>query len=101
MENNNTDPQITRGGKITAGILLVLFTVFSIVLIIAFWPDRLPDPGQKCALYKYDWFDMKLAPKACMADMVKKDTISAPTKPAATTSTIPTAETDSLTRDSI
>ncbi|WP_315820495.1 hypothetical protein [Paraflavitalea speifideaquila] len=47
MANNNlADPQITRGGKITAGILLVFFTVISIITIIAFWPDRLPDPGK-------------------------------------------------------
>lgn len=101
MENNNADPQITRGGKITAGILLVVFTVFSIILIMAFWPDRLPDPGKKCALYKYDWFDMKLAPNACLPDTTKVDTTIASTKPATTNGTTASAGIDSLTRDSI
>jgi len=64
-DNDIADPQITRGGKIAAGILLVLFTVFSIVIIIAFWPDRLPEPGKKCALYRYHWFAMTLDTSAC------------------------------------
>ncbi|AXY77458.1 hypothetical protein D3H65_27280 [Paraflavitalea soli] len=64
-DNDIADPQITKGGKIAAGILLILFTVFSIIIIIAFWPDRLPEPGKKCALYRYHWFAMTLDTNAC------------------------------------
>jgi len=43
-----TDPngnEITKSGKIIAGILLISFTLLAIVAIIAHWPDRLPRPN--------------------------------------------------------
>lgn len=64
-DNNNADTQITKAGRITAGILLVLFTLFAIILIMAFLPDRLPKPGTDCAQYKYKWFNMTLDTNAC------------------------------------
>lgn len=64
-DNNNPDIQITKAGRITAGILLVAFTLFSIILIMAFWPDKLPKAGTDCTLYKYNWFDMTLDTNAC------------------------------------
>jgi hypothetical protein len=65
MADNNATPQITLAGKIVAGILLVCFTIFSITVLIAFWPDRMPEPTDKCALYQYSWFDMRLDTGAC------------------------------------
>lgn len=73
--NNNADSQITRGGKITAGILLSIFTVIPILIIIAFWPDRLPDPPQKCAKYRYHWFSMTLDTSACNLQKAQQDSI--------------------------
>jgi hypothetical protein len=64
-DNNNADIQITKAGRVTAGILLVAFTLFSIIIIMAFWPDKLPKAGSDCTLYKYDWFDMTLDTCAC------------------------------------
>jgi hypothetical protein len=81
-DNNMADPQITRGGKITAGILLVFFTVISIITIIAFWPDRLPDPGKKCAQYEFRLFAMTLDTSACTPPSLLPDsTHKAHTKP--------------------
>ena len=74
--NNSADPQITKPGKIAAGILLVVFTVFSIIIIIAFWPDRLPKPGTDCALYKYHWFAMTLDTSACHPAHEQTDSIA-------------------------
>ncbi|HUP10750.1 MAG TPA: hypothetical protein VM187_01015, partial [Niastella sp.] len=34
-------------------------------MLIAFWPDRTPEPTEKCALYQYSWFDMRLDTSAC------------------------------------
>ena len=65
MADNNATPQITLIGKIVAGILLVSFTIFSITVLVAFWPDRIPEPTDKCALYQYNWFNMRLDTKVC------------------------------------
>lgn len=95
-DNNIADPQITQGGKITAGILLVLFTVLAITIIIACWPDRLPDPGKKCALYKYDWFAMTLDTSACNRQQTPATTAdSIPPVPAGTISQADTTRQDS------
>jgi len=68
--NNVTDLQtgkpadnpISLLGKIVAGILLVLFTVASIYFIIAYWPDKLPDPkGNIAPLYRHQLFHITLA----------------------------------------
>lgn len=73
MANNNADPRITRGQKITAGSLLIAFTVIPILIIIAFWPDRLPEPPQKCALYRLQWFAMELDTNACKEKSMHPD----------------------------
>lgn len=64
-KNIATAPQITKLGRIVAGILLITFTVLAITVLIAFWPDQLPEPGKKCALYRYEWFAMTLDTNAC------------------------------------
>ena len=56
------DNQIGVFGKIVAGILLVSFTVASIIFIIAYWPDKLPDPkGNVAPLYRHQLFHITLA----------------------------------------
>lgn len=63
--------------KVVAGLLLILCTVAAIVSLIAFWPDRLPAPGAKQQLYKFELFQMTLLDKICpdMKDVViPKDT---------------------------
>lgn len=55
-----TDPngnEITQGGKIVAGILLILVTLSTMTAIIAHWPDKLPPVDQKASTkYHYKWF---------------------------------------------
>ncbi|NII23718.1 hypothetical protein HB364_01405 [Pseudoflavitalea sp. X16] len=82
--NNNANPQINREGKIIAGSLLIIFTVLPILIIIAFWPDRLPDPPQKCAKYRYHWFSMTLDTSACNLEKAQPDSVAKqpPAKPA-------------------
>src|SRR5882724_142660 len=36
--------EITTLGKWVAGILLIFFSVVSILFIVAYWPDRIPGP---------------------------------------------------------
>lgn len=95
-DNNSTDPQITKAGRITAGILLVAFTVFSIIIIMAFWPDRLPKPGTDCALYRYHWFAMKLDTSACHQETGQTDSIAqkATAKPTASPDTAASPDSD-------
>lgn len=74
-ENTDTTPQINFLGKVLAGGLLISATAFSIMVIIAFLPDKLPKAGgEACALYQYKWFNMKLASAACPPqDTIQKD----------------------------
>ena len=100
MANNNTaDPQITKGGRIAAGLLLVLFTVLSITILIAFWPDQLPEPGKKCALYRYEWFAMTLDTNACLPPSDTTTTATTTTPAATIATTAPGSITDTLSRD--
>jgi hypothetical protein len=52
--------EITRFGRIVAGVLLIVFTLASLVTIMAFWPDKMPDPKASSALYKCRLFHMQL-----------------------------------------
>jgi hypothetical protein len=54
--------ELTKTEKIIAGILLVLFTGIPAVLIVAFWPDRLPSPKDFIKpLYYNQPFHVRLA----------------------------------------
>ena len=60
------DGQVSTLCKVIAGTLLVLFTFFAGYFIVAFWPDRLPDPKErKAPLYRYELFHIRLA---CIPD---------------------------------
>ena len=57
----NTDPsgnEIGPAGKNFAGVLLVVVTLLSVLVIIAHWPDKMP-PNEGAGVstkYKYKWF---------------------------------------------
>ncbi|UOE46281.1 hypothetical protein MTO98_17930 [Mucilaginibacter sp. SMC90] len=51
--------EISTGGKITAGVLLIVFIIAAVTTVIAFWPDRLPVAG-KPARYLYKAFNITL-----------------------------------------
>src|SRR5215469_2555710 len=58
----NMGTELTKTEKIIAGILLVLFTGVPAVLIVAFWPDRLPSPKDFIKpLYYNQPFHVRLA----------------------------------------
>jgi IPT/TIG domain len=60
--------EITLPGKIFSGLMLIIFTILSSLGIIAYWPDRLPEPDEKCSpLYIHQWFHIRLA---CVTDTV-------------------------------
>jgi len=66
-----TDPngnEITQGGKIAAGILLILVTLSTMTAIIAHWPDKLPPVNQGAETkYYYKWFAVTYAGKGGVA----------------------------------
>ncbi|HSZ33781.1 MAG TPA: hypothetical protein VK772_10730 [Puia sp.] len=55
MEN-----EITRFGKIIAGMLLIILTTSSIIFIIGYWPDKLPIPGSHLSDYSNRLFHIRL-----------------------------------------
>jgi len=53
--------EITFTGKLVSGILLILLTALSIVIIIGYWPDRLPAPKESIKpLYRNKIFHVSL-----------------------------------------
>jgi hypothetical protein len=75
--------QISNTGKIIGGFLLCFFTLSAIILIIAFWPDRLPSSG-KMARYDCRLFNITLLDSACInpQGITREDTIHIPGKTA-------------------
>ncbi|HEX7903638.1 MAG TPA: IPT/TIG domain-containing protein [Chitinophagaceae bacterium] len=71
---DNDGNEISRLEKWMAGIVLMLFTVISALGIIAYWPDRLPDPSQKIAsLYEHKLFHIclvRIPDSICCPDSV-------------------------------
>jgi hypothetical protein len=58
--------EIGTWGKFIAGVIIIFFTVFSGLYLIAHWPDRIPGPKENStSLYTYQWFQVRLV------DMVK------------------------------
>jgi hypothetical protein len=55
--------EISTSGKIIGGLLFIFFIIASIVLIIAYWPDKLPASG-KLARYEHKAFNIKLLDSA-------------------------------------
>jgi hypothetical protein len=62
--------ELSFTGQVIAGIFLIFFTVSAIVLLYGYWPDRLPDSGDKCQLYSNTIFDVKLQDTACKHALV-------------------------------
>jgi hypothetical protein len=54
------DNQINGWGKFLAGLLLVAFILFGIIVLLAFWPDRLPATSTAASVYRYRLFHMQL-----------------------------------------
>jgi len=70
MENNQqtATSEIGTTEKISAGMLLIIFTLFPIWLIMAYWPDRLPNPKENVRpLYIDELYHIRLA---CIPDSI-------------------------------
>ncbi|MVT42379.1 hypothetical protein GO495_17435 [Chitinophaga oryziterrae] len=52
--------EISRSGKFFAGVLLISSFIISITCLLAFWPDRLPEPAEKAYHYACKPFHMTL-----------------------------------------
>jgi hypothetical protein len=58
---DNDGNEITRTGKVFAGILIIFFTFFSAFYLIGHWPDRIPGPKDNTtSLYTFRWFHVRL-----------------------------------------
>jgi hypothetical protein len=80
---DNDGNEITRAGKFWAGIVIIILILWSLLYLIGHWPDRLPDPDtdeDKMALYKYEWFHVKLVDTIIDTTRLKRDT-TAPVQP--------------------
>lgn len=51
--------QINGAGKLAGGTLLILFTILPVLLLVGFWPNKLPKEGQ-CSLYAAHIFRVQL-----------------------------------------
>jgi hypothetical protein len=90
--------QINTWGKIIAGICLIFFSSFSLILLVGLWPDKLPPTGAKCELYYFKLFHVRLLDSAdcCpphVYEAMNKKTISAAPNDKV-------GKSDSLTKDS-
>jgi len=79
--------EITRSNKFLAGLLLITLTVAAIVLIIAYWPDKMPDinKGDDAAWYTNKLFNITLVTPcnggySCDSLQKKRDSIEAKIK---------------------
>lgn len=69
-EPGKTKSEISSGGKLLAGILLIAFILFPIWLIMAYWPTSIPNPADKLKikpLYIKELYHVRLA---CIPDSV-------------------------------
>jgi hypothetical protein len=79
---NTTGNEITRAGKIIAGLLLIAVTAFSLIAVIGFWPDRLPSSTEKNPKYELNFFHVRLVEAdsdiniIIKKDPIKKDSIN-------------------------
>ncbi|RFM28285.1 hypothetical protein [Deminuibacter soli] len=55
-----TQNEITRGGLVLAGLLLIGATGFAIWLLVGLWPDRMPNPRSNCMWYTGKLFHVRL-----------------------------------------
>jgi len=66
--------QISTWGKVTAGILLALFTLIALNTIISYWPDKLPPPGDTGRYYHKRYNTILLNEAEIKKYCCKKDT---------------------------
>jgi hypothetical protein len=62
--------ELSITGQVFAGIMLIVFTTLAVVLLIGFWPDKLPDQRDKCQLYADTLFAVRLIDTCCKQQMV-------------------------------
>lgn len=62
--------ELSITGQVVAGIMLILFTTLAVVLLIGYWPDRLPEQQDKCQLYSDSLFAVRLIDTCCKQQMV-------------------------------
>jgi hypothetical protein len=93
---DNDGNEITAGGKWLAGLLIIFFTMFSAMYLIAHWPDRIPGPEEHTtSLYTNEWFHVRLIDS--LTDTPARRAITTPilADTSATDSTVVQAATDS------
>jgi len=73
--------EILAWEKVIAGLLLLLFTLGGALMIIRYWPDRLPTDGKIAPLYINEPFHVRLAclPDICCPDCI--DSVASDAKP--------------------
>jgi hypothetical protein len=59
--------EISRAGKIIAGLILILLTTASIIAVIGYWPDKLPVSGSKLTTYSNKLFHVRLLDSEALA----------------------------------
>ena len=73
---DNDGNEITSGGKWLAGLLIIFFTVFSAIYLIAHWPDRIPGPKENTtSLYVNKWFHVRLVDSIIDTSLLRKSTV--------------------------
>lgn len=91
--------EITRVGKITAGILLIIFILFPIWLIVAYWPDKIPLPKENIRpLYIDELYHIRLA---CIPDSIRHTDTLIVKSTIVDTSSLTIIDTTTRTTDSV
>jgi hypothetical protein len=62
--------ELSVTGQVIAGIMLILFTALAVVLLIGYWPDRMPDQRDQCQLYSDSLFAVRLIDTCCKQQIV-------------------------------
>ena len=70
--------QINASGKFLAGFLLSLFLVLPVIVLIAYWPNKLPKEGQ-CSVYHRVPFGVRLLDSATCVLVQQTDTLPSDT----------------------
>jgi hypothetical protein len=86
-EPTNSGNEITGSGKFWAGLLLIVLTSAAILLVIAYWPNKMPDikDGDDAAWYTRKCFNVMLIEKTdcmliCDRDSLKRSSDSVEAK---------------------
>ncbi len=94
--------EISGGEKITAGVLLVLFTFGAILLLYGYWPDKMPDQLNKSQLYCNKLFSVRMIDDSCQRmTRANEDVLAAVQKASVTLAAIDRTRADSARIDSL